>query len=374
MAQPALLNNPAPHSEIETLIGHEWAAELLQSAIDSSKVSHAYIFRGPTGIGKSLLAHHFALALCCERPPARSEDGASPGLRFCGTCRPCRLISNDKHPDVTVVGLEWQARNGDGASSNANLKIDTVRAVQLEISRAPTEAPWRIFIVEDAATMQPAAANAFLKTLEEPPARAILILIADSDRPLLSTITSRCQQFDLRSVPTAEIEQALLDLEATPAEAGKLAALAVGRPGYALRAFFDKTQADLNDRDEALMHHNDLLSADRAARLLFAEELTSRWQAQGEKRASVLLVLNLWLGWWRDLALLKNGQEEFVTNRDKLEDLRKQAERVSLLQIKEMLLGLTRCVDELESNVSPRLALGDLFINKLPRIKPRGGE
>lgn len=353
----------------DALIGHEWAAGLLQSSIDSQKLSHAYVFSGPAGIGKSYLAHHFVMALCCETPPPRVEGQL--GFRFCRTCRACRMIREDKFPDVTVVGLDWQARmEGSTGSSgaNANLKIDTIRAIQLEISRAPSEAPWRVFIVEDAATMQPAAANAFLKTLEEPPARAIIILISDSDRSLLPTIISRCQVFELRSVPTAAVEAALLERGAEPQPARTLAALSVGRPGFALRAFYDKTHQDVNDRDEAVMHLEDLLKSDRAARLAFSEELNSRWMSQGERRASVLTMLNLWLGWWRDLLLVYNGQARYATNQDKLDTLQTQVDRLQLSQIKEMLQWLTRAQSELDSNVSPRLALGDLFINHLPRL------
>jgi len=164
------------------------------------------------------------------------------------------------------------------------------------------------------------------------------------------------------------VQGALVGLGASAERARLLAALSAGRPGYALRALYDKTHQDLNDRDEALMHHDEMLKADAARRLGFAEELTGRWQAQGDRRASVLLMLNVWLGWWRDLALVKNSQEQFVTNRDKLEELRKQAEKANPNQIQAMLQGLLRATAQLESNVSPRLALGDLFVNKLPRM------
>ncbi len=359
---------------VDRLIGHEWAERLLQSAIDSRKVSHSYIFSGPNGIGKSHLAHLFVMALCCERPASSPAAMLPDGLRFCGECRTCRMIREDKHPDVTVVGLEWQARQANPtgkaeAGSNAVLKIDTVRTVQQDISRAPREAPWRVFIVEDAATMQAAAANAFLKTLEEPPSRAIIILIADSDRVLMPTIISRCQVFQLRSVPKVTIEQALKERNAGQEQAHLLASIAAGRPAFALQAYYDKTHQDLDDRDEALMHHDEMLSADRAGRLSFAEELNTRWIAQGERRASVLVMLNTWLGWWRDLALVYSGQEQYASNPDKLVDLRQQAASVTMRQIKDMLQGLTRATAELDSNVNPRLALGDLFINKLPRIQ-----
>ncbi len=348
------------------LVGHDWAVGLLQSSIDNHKVSHAYVFSGPAGIGKSYLAHQFVMALCCLQPP----PGEGTGFRYCGHCRPCRMIGEDKHPDVTVVGLDWQARQLElaGTAVNANLKIDTVRTIQHEISRAPTEAPWRIFIVEDAATMQPAAANAFLKTLEEPPARALLILISDSDKALLPTIISRCQVFELRSVPSENIRQALLAEGAKPEKAHLLAALAVGRPGYALRTLHDHSHRDLDDRDEALMFHDQLLLADRASRLAFAEEMNVRWQSQGERRASVVKLVNLWLGWWRDLALTLNGQTGYVTNQDRLEQLRNQSRHLNMLQVRKMLQGLTRVQAELDSNVSPRLAVGDLLLNQLPRL------
>jgi DNA polymerase III subunit delta' len=346
--------------DYEKLVGHEWAAELLQNSINSGKLGHAYVIAGPAGIGKSHLARHFVMALCCKNPPERA------GLRFCGECRSCRMISEDKFPDVTVVGLDWQARNTDiGGSANANLKIDTVRAIQQEISRAPTEAARRIFIVEDADTMQPAAANAFLKTLEEPPPRAMLILVADSDKALLPTIASRCQVFDLRSVPTEQIREALIAGGATPDEAKKYAALSAGRPGYAMTALLDKTSLD--DRDEAIMHLDNLLRGDRAERLGFAEELNGKWAAHGERRESVQTLLRVWLGWWRDLALVKNGQTAFVTNVDKLSELKAQAGRFSNDQIKDMLRAILLATSQLEGNISPRLALGDLFLNKLPR-------
>lgn len=349
----------------EELIGHEWATALLQNSIDSGKLSHAYIFRGPAGIGKGFLARLFVMALNCQNPPTSEQQ---KGLRFCGECRACRMIDQDKYPDVTTVGLEWQARNTDiGGSANANLKIDTVRAIQQEISRAPTEAARRIFIVEDAATMQPAAANAFLKTLEEPPARAMLILIADSDRYLLPTIVSRCQMYELRAVPGATIQTALEMRGVNSEQARKLAAISAGRPGFALRAVEDKTALD--DRDEALMHHENMLKADRAGRLGFAEEMQARWTAQGERRASVLTLLNVWLGWWRDLALVKNGQSEFASNIDRLVELKYLATKVSAEQIKDMLRAIILASNQLEGNISPRLAIGDLLINKLPKVR-----
>lgn len=353
----------------DNLIGHDWAAQLLQRSIDMGKLSHAYVFNGPRGVGKTRLAFDFALALNCENPPT-DKAKAKDGLRYCGECRACRLIADNKHSDVTLINLEWQARQEDAKELTAGgmvLKIDTIRAVQAGVNRPPKEVKWRIFIIQDAATMQAAAANAFLKTLEEPPPRAMLILLNDSDRTLLPTIISRCQVFELRAVPSVIIEQALGERGVKAEMMSILAALAAGRPGWALRAMVDPRQ-DLDDRDEALMHLTDLLSADRVHRLAFADELNGRWQGGPERKMAIFAELNQWLGWWRDLALTSFGLSHYVTNRDKQTELQKQSAKLTPLQIKEMLVGLTRAQAELEANVSPRLALGDLLLNKLPKI------
>ncbi len=349
---------------MQKLIGHTWAAGLLQSTILAEKISHAYLISGPAGVGKHRLAISFAMALSCENPPT------VVGLRYCGECRPCRLISADKHPDVTTIGLEWQSRQDGVKEGNAgqNLKIDSIRAISPEVNRPPKEIPWRVFIIRDAETMQPAAANAFLKTLEEPPSRIVLMLLADSDRPMLSTIVSRCQMVNLRPVPSLEIETALKELGAAEKSAKILAALAAGRPGWALSTMRDTTRQNLNDRDEALMHLEEMLPADRVKRMSFVEELTTKWQGGGSKRGSVLVTINIWLGWWRDLALVRQDLPQYITNVDKLDDLKQQANRLTPTQIKEMLQGLTRTQAELESNVAPRLALGDLFLNKMPKL------
>jgi DNA polymerase III gamma/tau subunit len=171
----------------------------------------------------------------------------------------------------------------------------------------------------------------------------------------------------LRPVPRLEIEVALKEQGASENTARTLAALASGRPGWALQALHDTTRQRLNDRDEALMFLEELLPADRVRRMSFAEELTGKWQNGGNKRTSVLVMLNIWLGWWRDLALMRQNLSQHVSNIDKLDTLKKQATQFSVTQIMEMLQGITRAQAELESNVAPRLALGDLFLNRLPK-------
>jgi hypothetical protein len=170
-------------------------------------------------------------------------------------------------------------------------------------------------------------------------------------------------------VPREEIQAALVQEGANEITAITLASLSGGRPGWSLQALRDPTRQRINDRDEALMFLTELLPADKVKRLSFAEEMVSRWQNGGQKRASVLTIINIWLGWWRDLALVQQDLTDYVTNFDRLDELKKLSGKFSLNQIKEMLRGLTRTQAELEANVAPRLAIGDLLLNVLPPHK-----
>ncbi|HEY8600272.1 MAG TPA: hypothetical protein VIL85_17680, partial [Thermomicrobiales bacterium] len=151
------------------ILGQERGVSLLQGAIARCGVAHAYLFAGPTQSGRGTLARLFAQTLNCETPAA---DGSAP-LAPCGLCRSCRKITRGTHPDVRIVGLASQEAEGPARgrreTKNTSLTIDTIRALSSDLSLRPMEGRWRVAIVEDAETMQEPAANAFLKTLEEPP-------------------------------------------------------------------------------------------------------------------------------------------------------------------------------------------------------------
>ena len=177
------------------IVGHEWAVDLLRGAIIHDRVGHAYLFTGPRQVGKTTLARSFAMALNCE--------ASSLAERPCGHCRPCKLIGDGRHPDVRLLLPEVSGR---GKSA---LKIDQIRGLQQELSLTPTEARYKIAIIKQFDAANQSAANAFLKTLEEPPNHVILLLTASEADALLPTITSRCRTIALRPLPTNSIEQVL---------------------------------------------------------------------------------------------------------------------------------------------------------------------
>ncbi len=206
---PELLINGQP------FFGQYQARNLLARTLAADRLAHAYLFCGPDGIGKKLLATTLATALNC---------GQAVGLSACGTCKSCKKFAAASHPDFLVVSPEKGA-----------IKIAQVRALTKQLSFPPYEAEYRVVVMEDVHSMRQEAANALLKTLEEPPRNNILILCAESASQVLQTIISRCQTIPCYALTPSETATILrradagLDQDA----ALLLARLAEGSPGRA---------------------------------------------------------------------------------------------------------------------------------------------
>ncbi len=211
---------------LPVLLGQERAKLFLERALASGQLAHAYLFRGPDGVGKQLLARHLAMAVNCrQRPSQESRPGLAP-LDSCGACSSCQKYLSGNHPDFLVIRPE-----------KGTIKIDRIREMMQALSYPPYESAMRVVVLEDIHTMRDEAANCLLKTLEEPPARNLLILTAASARKVLPTISSRCQTipfFPLRHKDTVQIlhqQRPEMDHET----AHLVARLAEGCPGHALR-------------------------------------------------------------------------------------------------------------------------------------------
>ena len=183
------------------IVGHAWAIDFLRRSIAGGRAAHAYLISGPAGVGKSRLALRLAQALNCER------GGPDPCLQ----CRACKQIERGSYPDVRVAGMASQTAGlkPEEAARQRDLKIDTVRDWLADINLRPYEGRRRVFILHDAERLTEAASNAMLKTLEEPPPYATLVLVAHTAGELLPTIVSRCQPLKLRPVARAAVAAAL---------------------------------------------------------------------------------------------------------------------------------------------------------------------
>lgn len=202
------------------LVGNERVRRALQVAVREGRLGHSLLFSGPEGVGKRQFA--LALAKTINCPNASGEDRTLPDS--CDRCPSCQKIERGEHVDVLVVHPE-----------TAFLRIEQIRSLCEHASRKPFEARWRIFIIDEAETMTEQAANALLKTLEEPAAESVFVLLTSQLARLLPTIRSRCQIYHFAPLKTTEIEGFLRERFVRPEEEIRLLArLSGGRIGKAL--------------------------------------------------------------------------------------------------------------------------------------------
>ncbi len=326
--------------------GHQWAVQLLQRAAHSGP-SHAYLFLGPRQIGKSTLARAFAQALLC----------ISDEKRPCGHCRACRLIEKGSHPDFRLI----QPVDKTGAVDRIDGLLRTEQAADIihDVALRPAEGHYKIFIIQDFHNANDSFANKLLKTLEEPPAHAILCLTALDRSSILPTIVSRCQIVELRPLDVQGVAQVLSDQwQAEPTQAALLARLANGRLGWAVEQLQNATAQQ--ERLEQLQQLWRLVGADRIERLTVAEQMASNRNNQ-----QLFGLLELWTLWWRDILLAQVGSLEACCNVDQQPQIVRQASLLPVQQVQRYLHTLKRIETYLHHTVNTRLAL-DVLLLQMP--------
>ncbi len=343
------------------VIGHDRAIAVLRRSLRSGRVSHAYLFTGPPGVGRRTLALAFAMALNCQA--SAGEGGALPDVP-CGVCAACTRIAHGTHPDVTVIDLETQHREESGGSGRGKtpqakeLKIDTVRELVASIGLRPHSGRFRVYIIGDADRLSEEAANCLLKTLEEPPAHAVLVLIAPDECSVLPTISSRCLHLPLRPLSEEVVASSLVRFwEAEPEQAELLARLCGGRPGAAVGMLYDRDA--LAKRRRALEKLSLLQGAPVADRIKEAAEWAKLFT---DARADLFSMLDIWEGWWRDVLLVGASAGELAANTDQLPALRSTASRVPVGKAAAAVRLIQRTRQQLNENVNPRLALEALAL------------
>ncbi len=304
------------------VVGHRRPIQILQKEIKGGRVHHAYLFTGMEGIGKRLVALNMAKALNCI-----NQEGEA-----CDHCNSCVRMDKGLHPDLIMIAPEGET-----------IKIQQVRDLQREVAFKPYEARCRVIIVDGAERMTREAANAFLKTLEEPPPWTTIILLATNVEALPPTISSRCQRIRFNPLHQEEVRQ-ILAHHLSENDAYVLASLAGGSPGRILRI----------DREEVIRIKKELktlLSASVGQKMKLAQEL-----AQEEGRGKIFL--EILQSWFRDLIVyLEMGEEGPLLNSDLTDEVKKSASYLKTEKLLQDFWAVVRIQRGVEAHGNLQLSL-----------------
>ena len=331
------------------LVGQDHILRQIEFGLKWDRMAHAYLLIGPEHVGKMTLAIEIAKALnCLDR-----QD--SP----CGSCSQCTRIAAGNHPDVRVVSKVSRA---EGEAARTVIGIQEVREVLRQVSLKPFEGSRIVVIFDGVESLSDEAANALLKTLEEPPDQVALLLLTANEDAILPTIRSRCRPLSLLPVPRAQMVEALVFRESCDRErAGELARLSRGCYGWAQTVLREPDLWD--EREQDLDRLVQVCRSGLEERFAYASELATRFSRD---RDSAQQLLFEWQRWWRDLLLIKEGAEGYLHNADRADELRMHATGVTTAQAVAFLERIDRTLKALEQNANARLACEVLMLN-LPR-------
>jgi len=325
------------------IIGHDFQKSLLQRAAKEGMVSHAYLFSGPDGVGKKLVALEFAKLLNC------TSDRGDSMTEEC-ECGSCRKVERGIHPDVVLV--EYEGVN--------DIKVDQIReGIEDKLFLKPFEGAFKVVIVDESERMNRSAQNAFLKTLEEPPPNSIIILLTSRSAALLPTIRSRCQIVSFSPLPLEYIAQILeKESELSDSEVELTSRLSGGSPGLALK--FDKELIDWRKDLLSRIAELDYRSASEIMEL--ADTMpTESTPEDSQKLRFAIEFISLWL---RDLIMIKiEADKKYLTHTDIIEESQKAAKGLSTDDILKRQSSLQQAWNDIfYANANKRLSLENLFI------------
>ena len=316
--------------KFQGIIGQEHMTGHLQNAIRMGKVSHAYIIQGEAGSGKKLLADVFATTLQCE------EGGIEP----CGHCQSCKQAVSGNHPDIRRVTHE-----------KASISVDDIR-LQLnnDILVKPYSRPYKVYIIDEAEKMTEQAQNAMLKTIEEPPEYAVIILLTVNAKLLLPTILSRCILLNVRPVARGQIKKLLTEHYGIASFMAEVAAdFADGVPGKAIAYAQSGEFVDLKDEVIRVLRRLDSMPAEEIYKKV------KEWAGRKAELSDILSLINLW---YRDVLVMKStGGSGRLVFREEEKDLSAQAEQMSYARIEECIQAVETTRQRMSANVNLEVSL-----------------
>ena len=337
------------------IIGHEQLIAHLQSAIVMDKVSHAYIINGPKDSGKMMLAQAFAMALQCETSirnregaTGRPEEKLSPEILAepCLECHSCKQALGNNQPDIIYLTHE---------KPNTISVADIREQINHDIEIKPYSSKYKVYIVDEAEKMNQQAQNALLKTIEEPPAYAVILLLTSNADSLLPTISSRCVTLNLRPVKESDVKEYLMEHMHLPDYQAQIdAAFAQGNIGKAKQIAESTEFAELAERAFRLLRKINELELYELVEMI--KELTAEKQ-------NIYDYLDLFTMWFRDVLLFKATKEvDGLIFKDQYNYIKERAKKSSYEGIENIIDAIGKARERLHSNVNFDLVMELLFM------------
>jgi len=316
---------------LKDIIGHDRVVRLLKSIVENDRLSGAYLFLGPEGVGKGAASIEFAKVINCE----------NKGIDACEECVSCRKIKSLNHPDVFIIQKGKESRF---------IKIDRIRDIAYQASLKPYEARKKIFIIIDAEDMNEEAQNALLKMLEEPRANQVFILTSSMISGILPTVISRCKVIKFNLLSQAQIRELLIKKQGLDeTEAELFSRMALGSPA---RAIGFKQKDEVRERDRML---NDFFFRKRA---IFREELCDEKKYDNLEKS-----LGMLLSWYRDLLVSKYTEDKNIfLNVDRIEEIFSYSARFSTNKIERDMSSVIKAINYIKRNVNPKMALFNMAL------------
>ena len=314
------------------ILGHAAQVAMLSRALEQGRLHHAYVFIGPEGVGKRALAYGLGKAIHCGEA---AHD-------YCGGCASCVKIDNRNHPDVRLI---------EPLPGKKEISIEQVRTLEKELNYRAFSGKKKIGIIDPATLMNLPAQNALLKTLEEPPADSVLILIAASAGGLLPTLLSRCLRLSFAPLPSAEVARYLVEQKGLSSEqAALVAAVSLGSLGRALSpemAELAAQRAEWIDQIAAMR--------ETAGWAALAEELA-------KERADAIRFLEWLAEWYRDVVIYRvTGNVEMIGNSDLAGKLSAEAAKTTVDDALRLRAAALETAARIRRNVNRRMALENVF-------------
>lgn len=318
------------------IIGHQQIIEHLQNAIQLNKVSHAYIFNGEQGAGKKLLADTFAKTLQCR------EQGTEP----CMKCQSCKQAETRNQPDIIYVSHE---------KPNTVSVEDIREQLNGTISIKPYSSPYKIYIVDEAEKLTVQAQNALLKTIEEPPAYAVILLLTTNADAFLPTILSRCVVLNLKPVQDVLVKKYLMEqMEIPDYQADICVAFAQGNIGKAKKLASSENFTQIKDHALHLIKYIPDMEI---------YEIIEGIKSISEFKLDIHDYLDIIMIWYRDVLMFKATQDaNMLVFEDEVNTIQKQADKSSYEGLERIIHGLEKAKVRLNANVNFDLTMELLLL------------